>query len=157
MPQHFSRATIVTGMPLCSKIAVRSSPMLRLVAIAVTGGEQHHFAGCRRPASPRASVPAARVTLAIRLAVIFGHRRLADAHRASCRAACAERRVLFTALTICATTGMPAMLADRIGRTQNLVAQLTSPFSNLNAFARSIRCGKSMFHGCGGTYGHLVM
>ena len=28
---------------------------------------------------------------------------------------------------------------------------------NRCALARSIRCGKSTFHGCGGTYGHFVM
>ena len=33
----------------------------------------------------------------------------------------------------------------------------TSPARNFTAFARSIRCGKSTFHGCGGTYGHFVM
>ena len=33
----------------------------------------------------------------------------------------------------------------------------TSPFLYRIALARSIRCGKSTCHGCGGTYGHLVM
>ena len=33
---------------------------------------------------------------------------------------------------------------------------LRSPFLNCTALARSIRCGKSSAHSCGGTYGHLV-
>ena len=66
-------------------------------------------------------------------------------------------RVLFNALTVCTTTGMPAKLPCTSVDARNRSPALTAPFLNLIALARSIRCGKSRFHGCGGVYGHLVM
>ncbi len=61
------------------------------------------------------------------------------------------------ALTACTTTGIPAKrptlsLALRI-RSRRLAPCLRKRA----ALARSIRCGKSTFHSCGGTYGHLLM
>src|SRR5688500_10987629 len=63
---------------------------------------------------------------------------------------------LLSALTVCATTGIAASLpiasVEESSRSRNLI-----PFLNLIALARSMTCGKSTFHGCGGTYGHFVM
>jgi hypothetical protein len=65
--------------------------------------------------------------------------------------------VPFTAFTISATTGMPAMLPRPRVFESSLSRKLCSPLRCWWCFARSIRCGKSTFHGCGGTYGHFVM
>src|SRR3954463_16481674 len=73
--------------------------------------------------------------------------------------ACMAARAGFTwltALIVCATTGIAASLpiasVEESRRSRNLM-----PFLNLIALARSMTCGKSTFHGCGGTYGHFVM
>ncbi len=63
----------------------------------------------------------------------------------------------FTAFTSCETTGIPAIVPTVSVDVRILSRSRVSPLRNLTAFARSIRCGKSMFHGWGGTYGHLVM
>ncbi|MCY1371518.1 hypothetical protein D9M69_586680 [compost metagenome] len=65
--------------------------------------------------------------------------------------------VLFTALATCTTTGMPANWPCTSVEARKRSASLTSPFLNLMALARSMVCGKSRFHSCGGVYGHLVM
>jgi len=65
--------------------------------------------------------------------------------------------VALTAFTISATTGMPAMLPRPRVFDSSLSRKLCSPFRCWTCLARSIRCGKSTFQGCGGTYGHLVM
>src|SRR5512147_2218990 len=66
-------------------------------------------------------------------------------------------RVLFTALTACVTIGIPANMPSLSVDVRNLSLALAPWFLKCTALARSIRCGKSRFHGCGGTYGHLVM
>ena len=65
--------------------------------------------------------------------------------------------VLFTALATCTTMGMPANWPCTSVEARNCSAAPTSPFLNLMALARSMVCGKSRFHSCGGVYGHLVM
>ena len=65
--------------------------------------------------------------------------------------------VLFTAFTVWVTIGMPAKLPSESVFDKNLSRKCTSPFSNLTALARSIKCGKSTFQEWGGVYGHLVM
>ena len=63
---------------------------------------------------------------------------------------------LAVALAVCATTGIAASLpflsVEESSRSRNF-----TPWRNLIALARSMTCGKSTFHGCGGTYGHFVM
>jgi len=65
--------------------------------------------------------------------------------------------VLLIAFTVCTTIGMPANWPCTSVLARNFSPPLTPPFLNLMALARSIRCGKSRFHACGGVYGHLVM
>src|SRR5687767_10113885 len=71
-----------------------------------------------------------------------------------------ESEFLLSALTVCATTGIAASLpiasVEESRRSRNGEVELR-PSLNLIALARSMTCGKSMFHGCGGTYGHFVM
>ena len=59
--------------------------------------------------------------------------------------------VLLIALTACTTIGMPANWPCTSVLARNFSLPLTSPLRNLIALARSIRCGKSRFHSCGGT------
>jgi hypothetical protein len=66
-------------------------------------------------------------------------------------------RVRLTALATCTTTGMPAKDPCKSVEASSFSLSFTPPFLNLMAFARSMVCGKSRFHSCGGTYGHLVM
>src|SRR3954447_22910086 len=66
-------------------------------------------------------------------------------------------RALLARLTICTTTGMEASLPTASVLVSILSRSIVSPFLNLTALARSITCGKSTFHGWGGTYGHLDM
>ena len=61
----------------------------------------------------------------------------------------------FTLLTICDTTGMPASVPTISVELRIRSRVRVPPCLNLNDFARNIRCGKSMFQGCGGTYGHF--
>ena len=65
--------------------------------------------------------------------------------------------LLLTAFTTLDTTGMPAIEPTRSVEDSTLSRSGVSPLRNLTALARNIRCGKSRFQGCGGTYGHLVM
>ena len=65
--------------------------------------------------------------------------------------------IVFALFTNSTTTGIVASLPIRSVPVRSLSRNDTSPSRNLTAFARSIRCGKSTFHGCGGTYGHFVM
>src|SRR6185436_18024172 len=60
----------------------------------------------------------------------------------------------FTAFT---TTGIVASFPSLSVLVSSRSRNVVSPLSNLIALPRSIRCGKSTFHGCGGTYGHFVM
>jgi len=62
-----------------------------------------------------------------------------------------------TAFTTLETTGMPAIEPTRSVEDSTLSRSRVPPLRKRTALARSIRCGKSMFQGCGGTYGHLVM
>ena len=55
------------------------------------------------------------------------------------------------------TTGIPAMFPTASVAARSFSRAVSSPERARNALARSIRCGKSTFHGCGGTYGHFVM
>ena len=64
---------------------------------------------------------------------------------------------LLAAFTICTTTGIVASLPTASVDVSTRSRSVKSPFRCLTAFARSMTCGKSTFHGCGGTYGHLVM
>jgi hypothetical protein len=65
--------------------------------------------------------------------------------------------ILLTAFTTCTTTGIDASLPIASVLDSSLSRKPTPPFLNFTALARSIRCGKSTFQSCGGTYGHLVM
>ena len=56
-----------------------------------------------------------------------------------------------TALTISAITGMPASMPTVSVELNTLSRQRVSPRRFLTALARSIKCGKSTFQGCGGT------
>ena len=60
------------------------------------------------------------------------------------------------ALTTCTTTGIEASLPTARVLDRIFADSGTPSRSNATALARSIRCGKSTFHGCGGVYGHLV-
>ena len=75
-------------------------------------------------------------------------------------AACSTLRigfVRFAAFTAWTTIGMPASWPCTSVEASSFAPAPTSPLPKRIALARSIRCGKSTFHGCGGTYGHLVM
>jgi len=65
--------------------------------------------------------------------------------------------VALALLTIFTTTGIVASRPTRSVLVSTRSRNVVSPFVNFTAFARSIRCGKSTFHACGGTYGHFVM
>ncbi len=65
--------------------------------------------------------------------------------------------VRFTAFTACVTIGMPANRPTLSVDVRNLSLAVAPCFLKCTALARSIRCGKSRFHWCGGTYGHLLM
>ena len=65
--------------------------------------------------------------------------------------------VWFTALATCTTIGMPANWPCTSVDARNFSLKATPPLLNLMALARSMVCGKSTFHSCGGTYGHFVM
>jgi hypothetical protein len=65
--------------------------------------------------------------------------------------------VRFTAFTTCVTIGIPAKRPTLSVDVRNRSVALAPFCLKWTAFARSIRCGKSRFHGCGGTYGHFVM
>ena len=59
--------------------------------------------------------------------------------------------VRFTALTIWVTTGIPANMPV-LSVDDRMVSRSFGPFVRRStALARSIRCGKSRFHSCGGT------
>ena len=58
---------------------------------------------------------------------------------------------------MCTTTGIVASLPTRSVLVRSLSRNRELSVSEPTAFARSMTCGKSTFHGCGGTYGHLVM
>ena len=53
--------------------------------------------------------------------------------------------------TICTTTGIVASLPTRSVLVSSRSRMRVLPLRNLRALARSIRCGKSTFQGCGGT------
>ena len=61
-----------------------------------------------------------------------------------------------TALTAWVTTGMPARRPSASVEESTRSRRRPPVLRNCTALARSIRCGKSRFHSCGGTYGHLV-
>jgi hypothetical protein len=63
----------------------------------------------------------------------------------------------FAALTAFTTTGIVASLPTASVDVRIRSRSVNSPFLCLTAFARNMTCGKSTFHGCGGTYGHFVM
>jgi hypothetical protein len=65
--------------------------------------------------------------------------------------------VALALLTISTTTGIVASRPTRSVFVSQRSRQPDFPCLNAVALARSIRCGKSTFHGCGGTYGHFVM
>ena len=65
--------------------------------------------------------------------------------------------VRFTALIVEVTIGMPANIPTLSVEVRNLSVAFAPWLRKWTALARSIRCGKSRFHGCGGTYGHFVM
>ena len=75
----------------------------------------------------------------------------------TCSIAARAGLVWFTALATCTTIGMPANWPCTSVDERNFSPKLTPPLLNLMALARSMVCGKSTFHSCGGTYGHLVM
>src|SRR6185295_1802205 len=64
---------------------------------------------------------------------------------------------LFALFTACTTTGIVASLPTASVLVSRRSRVDTGRSLNRCALARSIRCGKSTFHGCGGTYGHFVM
>ena len=107
---------------------------------------------CRRWPSPRRAAPASRArSPGAGLRMKFRNRRGRHRHPAQPRAIARPPLVPFTALTISATTGMPAMLPRPRVFESSLSRKECSPFLCCRCLARSIRCGKSMFQGCGGT------
>src|SRR5882762_756670 len=64
-------------------------------------------------------------------------------------------RVRFTVFTTLVTIGIPANLPTLSVDVMNRSAALAPCALKFAALPRSIKCGKSTFHGCGGTYGHL--
>src|SRR6266542_1309082 len=65
--------------------------------------------------------------------------------------------IAFVLLTICATTGIAASLPMRSVLDSSRSRKGAPSVLNLYALPRSIRCGKSTFHGGGGTYGQFGM
>ena len=158
MPQHFSLPTTFTGNAVVLEHRGQVFGQVRLVAIAVAGDEQRHLAAglvggldFGRPCPRRARA---------RLLPVFEWNFGIGAVASTPSVASSNLRpafVPFTALTISATTGMPAMLPSPRVFDSSLSRKQCSPLRCCTCLARSIRCGKSMFQGCGGTYGHFVM
>ena len=98
---------------------------VRLVAVAVAGGEQHDLAAASRPPACAASAGCVRrgVPLAIRACCGTSGTGASGCTPSVLSSSLRPTAVLLTALTISATTGMPAMLPTAIRRAQNLVAQ----------------------------------
>ena len=117
-------------MPLCSNTAARSCDQLRLVAIAVAGGEQHHLAarlgrrlrGTAGGCSARFSRRRALLRMKVR------QRRAADPRAASCRAACAASGLRLAALTSLGHHRDAGDAPDRVGRGQQAVAETERAF-----------------------------
>ena len=132
-------------------------PDLRFVAVDIAGREQRDLAaGLHLARRGERRLPARRELPARGVRMIARHR----ARRST---PSADSRILrpmglwLNALTASTITGMPAMLPTASVALSNLSRQRVAPLRFLTALARSIRWGKSTFHGCGGTYGHLVM
>src|SRR5213594_3767620 len=127
----------------------------RLVVIHITGRKYRDFS--RRALTVADLMASARGGLSAKRAGAVG-RQLALRMDADClfheraRGGIAVDRVHNLA-----TTGMAASLPMASVAESSRSRSFTSPFLNLTALARSIRCGKSTFQGCGGTYGHFVM
>ena len=147
----------------CARTPRPGPRQIRLVAVAVAGGEQRHPARVvvgRRPAARDGRRGARASALA---------RGCASGTSAAARRGCTPS--VFS-------SSLRARARVRVDRVDDLrrrpecrrcARPRRSSVSSRSrkrcalrrgtctALARSIRCGKSTFHGCGGTYGHFVM